>query len=301
MKYLTIAILAFSLNAFAQLPNNKSVVLSSGVASGDVVMANPTALPDNICSGITVQLNAMPSSGTGNYTYSWTSDPSGFTSDSPNPLVTPLVTTNYSVEINDGSNITSGSVTVFVKPLPRINLIPENNPEIQIISQEEISVCAFQSVTIDAGNPGSTYLWSNNSVDQTIIAETSGISVDFQEFEVTVTDPATGCSNSANISVWFTFTDCVYGVEENNQGDMLTLYPNPSQDGSFNYIFEQIKGEITIEVYSSQGTLIKRDVTPNCQDSPYKSTLDLSHQSPGVYLLKATNNKDVIQRKLIIQ
>jgi len=301
MKYLTIAILAFSLNAFAQVPSNELVVYSPGFTADDALMVSPSALPDNICSGFIVQLNAIPSGGSGNYTYSWTSNPPGFTSDIPNPKVTPLVTTDYTVEINDGGTITSGNVSVIVRPSPVINLIPVNDANIQIITQEEISVCAFKSITLDAGNPGSTYLWSNDSEEQTINVETSGIATDLQEFEVTVTDPVSNCSTSSSISVLFTFNDCTYGVDEKNQDKLLTFYPNPSPDGYFNYIFEQLKGEITLEVFTSQGTLIKRDHISNTHDSPYKSRMDLSHQKPGVYLLKATSDKIVLQQKLIVQ
>ncbi len=301
MKYLTIAILAFSVNAYAQFPANELVVYSNSPAAGDALTVYPSALPDNICSGITVQLNAIPVGGSGNYTYFWTSNPPGFTSDLPDPKVTPLVSTDYSVVINDGTTITSGNVIVTVKPLPVIDLIPLHDANIHIISQGEISVCAFHSITLDAGNPGSTYLWSNNSVEQTINVETSGIAIDLQEFDVTVTDPISNCSASSSISVLFTFNDCTYGVDEKNQCTLLTFYPNPSPDGNFNYILEQMKGTMTLEVFTSQGTMIKRDVLLNKQDNHLKSNLDLSDQTPGVYFLKATGNNMVIQQKLIIQ
>lgn len=301
MKYLTIAILAFSLNAFAQVPTNGFVVYSTGSAAGDALLVSPSALPDNICSGLSVQLNALPSGGSGNYTYSWTSDPQGFTSDQPDPMVTPLVTTEYTVVINDGSSITSGNVAVIVRPSPVVNLIPINDATIHIINQQEISVCAFNSYTLDAGNPGAIYLWSNNSQEQTITVETSGITTDLQEFEVTVTDPVTNCSTISSMSVLFTFTDCIYGVDENNQGNLHIIYPNPSLDGYFNFNLEGLKGEITLEVFTSQGTMIRRDVILNYQDNLLKSSLDLSDQTPGVYFLKVTGNQMVIQQKLIIQ
>ncbi len=301
MKLFTIAILALSINAYAQFPTNELVDLSSVLSTSNTILASPSAFPENVCSGQSVQLYAIPGGGPINYTYSWTSDPPGFTSDSPNPVFEPLVTTNFRVEINDGINISSGNVTVNVNELPRINLIPLNNPDIRIINAEEISVCPFQSITIDAGNPGSNYLWSNGSEEQIINVETSGIAEDLQEFEVTVTNPSNGCSNNANISVWFTFSECTYGISDVNQGGFLNFYPNPSPDGYFGYIIEKVKGEIKLEVYTSQGIMIKSEVIPCSNDNIIKSTLDLSNQSPGVYLLKALNNKTVMQQKLIIQ
>ncbi len=301
MKYLIIAILAFSINAFAQFPTNGLIGNLSSNMDGDTLIANSFAQPDIVCSGQTVQLFALPGGGSNNYTYTWTSDPPGFTSYVSDPLVAPLETTTYTVELNDGINTTTEDVTVIVKPLPNINLIPANDPLIREINSTEIGVCVYDSVTIDAGNPGSTYLWSNGSTDQTINVYTSGISFDLQEYEVTVTDIATGCSNYSNISVYFTFTDCTYGVEEKNQADLLRFYPNPSPDGLFSYIIEQFTGELILEVFNSQGTMIKRDVIPHLQKCPYKSTLFLCDQTKGVYFLKVSNNEAVLLRKLIIQ
>ncbi len=51
------------------------------------------ASSEDVCQGESVQLNAIPSGGSGNYSYSWTSAPEGFTSNIPNPSVTPQVTT----------------------------------------------------------------------------------------------------------------------------------------------------------------------------------------------------------------
>jgi hypothetical protein len=296
-----IAITAFSINAFAQVPPNGFIGNLPSDTDGDSLIANSFAQPDIICSGQTVQLFALPGGGSSNYTFTWTSDPPGFTSDASHPLVAPLVTTTYTVELNDGINTTTEDVTVIVKPLPNINLIPENDPLVREINSTEIGVCVYDSVTIDAGNPGSTYLWSNGSTEQTINIYTSGISFDLQEYEVTVTDMITGCSNHSNISVHFSFSDCTYGIEEKNQANLLKLYPNPSTDGLFSYIIEQFTGELILEVFTSQGTMIKREVIPHLQKSPYTSTLYLSDQTKGVYLLKAYNNDAVLLRKLIIQ
>jgi hypothetical protein len=301
MKYLMIAITAFSINAFAQVPPNGFIGNLPSDTDGDSLIANSFAQPDIICSGQTVQLFALPGGGSSNYTFTWTSDPPGFTSDASDPLVAPLVTTTYTVELNDGINTTTEDVTVIVKPLPNINLIPENDPLVREINSTEIGVCVYDSVTIDAGNPGSTYLWSNGSTEQTINIYTSGISFDLQEYEVTVTDMATGCSNNSSISVHFSFTDCTYGVEEKNQADWLKFYPNPSTDGLFSYIIGQLTGELILEVFTSQGTMIKREVIPHLQKSPYTSTLYLSDQTKGVYLLKVYTNRSVFLRKLIIQ
>jgi hypothetical protein len=67
-----------------------------------------------ICPGLSVQLNSLVSYGTGNYTYSWTSDPPGFVSNQPNVVVSPVVTTEYKLVVTDGTNSTTALFVIYV-------------------------------------------------------------------------------------------------------------------------------------------------------------------------------------------
>jgi hypothetical protein len=268
---------------------------------GDALSTNPAAQPGIVCAGQPVHLLALAGGGTQNYTYSWTSNPPGFNSNLAEPVVTPLITTVYTVVVNDGFNSTTGNVTVSVNQLPLISLLPVNNPQVQIISPTEIGICVFDTVTINAGNPGSTYLWSNGSVEQTIGIQTSGLGFDLQEYNVTVTNPATGCANNAGISVYFTFQNCSYGIDDEDFSNHLKVYPNPSGDGLFNYQIEGLKGETALEVYSSRGNPIYKEIFTLFPGNTFSSTLFLNNTTPGIYYLRLTNSGAVILRKLIIQ
>lgn len=268
---------------------------------GDALSTNPTAQPDTICSGQPAHLLALAGGGTQSYTYSWTSNPPGFTSNMAEPEVSPLITTVYSVVINDGFNTATGSVTATVRQLPVINLPPVDNPKVENISDTEIGICVFDTVTLDAGNPGSTYLWSNGSVEQSIDIQTSGLSFDLQEYEVTVTNPATGCHENGNITAYFTFQNCSYGIDDEDFNNRLQVYPNPSGDGIFNYQIEGLKGETVLEVYNSLGQRNHKEIIALLPGSTYKSTLTIRNATPGVYYLKLTNDQGVILKKLIIQ
>ncbi len=270
---------------------------------GDALSVNPAAQPNSICAGQPVQLLPLAGGGTQNYTYSWSSNPPGFTSTLEEPQVAPLITTVYTVEVSDGFNTTSGNVTVTVYPGPQINLIPDD-PNVEPLNPYEpyeIGICVFDTVTINAGNPGSTYLWSNGSTNQTIDIQTSGLSFDVQEYSVSVTNPETGCTSNANIIAYFTFQNCSYGIDDNEFSNKLQLYPNPSGDGLFNYKIEGMKGETVIEVYSARGRLINNEIISLVQGNSYSSTLILQSAIPGIYYLKLTNNEAVILRKLIVQ
>lgn len=86
--------------------------------TGGPLVVNVMANPQRICVGSSTQLQAQPSGGSGDYTYSWSSQPGSFTSTIPSPVVEPTVTTTYTVSISDGFNITEGQVTVTVDELP---------------------------------------------------------------------------------------------------------------------------------------------------------------------------------------
>lgn len=80
---------------------------------------NTTATADlySICEGSTTTLHANPTGGSGSYTYSWTSVPTGFTSTDENPSVSPVEDTTYTVTVNDGNNTETSSVSIVVMEL----------------------------------------------------------------------------------------------------------------------------------------------------------------------------------------
>jgi hypothetical protein len=74
---------------------------------------NATATPTALCLGQTTQLDVTATGGTGNYTYSWSSIPAGFTSTQKNPTAQPMVNTEYIASVNDGSQ-TKKDTTLMV-------------------------------------------------------------------------------------------------------------------------------------------------------------------------------------------
>ena len=90
-------------------------------ATADVVItvdAAPVAnagADDDICSGSSASLDGTASTGS-NITYSWASNPVGFTSTSATPSVSPTVTTTYTLTTTDDNGCTSTDdviITVF--------------------------------------------------------------------------------------------------------------------------------------------------------------------------------------------
>src|SRR5204862_128526 len=113
-----------------------------------------------------------------------------------NPTVAPPGNTVYSLSLSDGFNQVNGTATVTVLPLPVIHLGPQDS-----------AVCIYDTVTLDAGNPGGIYRWSNGAESRTITVASSGISYEVQTYSVKVSNAA-GCADSATINLVFSFGAC---------------------------------------------------------------------------------------------
>ncbi|HLN53140.1 MAG TPA: PKD domain-containing protein [Lentimicrobium sp.] len=271
------------------------------IISGGALSVNPIAESPVICNHESTKLKAQPGGGSNQYqTYKWTSAPAGYNSSVAEPIVSPEVTTTYTVEVFDGYNTVTGTVTVTVNPLPEIDLIP-NDPRILEISSTEIGICVFDTIAISAGNPGASYLWSNGSVEQNVTVATSGITYDEQTYTVLVTDPLTQCSNTGTITAYFTFEYCSYGIEENIVDNRLKIYPNPSATGIFNLVIDDLSGTTSVEVYSSSGMKIFEGSYKLFNNTTFKEELNLSNATKGVYFLKLKNLEATLVKKLIIR
>jgi hypothetical protein len=91
--------------------------------------------------------------------------------------------------------VSSNSTGCF--KIDTINIMSRPLPIVQL--GKDTSICAGDSMSLDARNPGSQYLWSNNSTQQTISIHNSGI----YWVEVTIN----GCKSrdSAMVSTLKTF------------------------------------------------------------------------------------------------
>jgi len=152
--------------------------------TGGALNSVPTATPSTVCAGSSVQLAAVASGGSGNFTYTWSSAPAGFTSSLANPTATPSVNTVYTVAVNDGFNTVNVQVSVTVNALP---------PQPVITADGSANFCAGGSVTLTS-SAGTTWLWSTGATTQSINVNTSG------SFTVRVTN-ASGCQSIASEAV----------------------------------------------------------------------------------------------------
>lgn len=168
----------------------------------------------------------------------------------------------YYVTVTDGTGCTgSDTIAVTAYPLPVIDLGPDT-----------LSAANGTIVTLDAGNPGASYLWSDGGTTQTHNVINTG------SYSVIVTDD-NGCSASDSIYIIFN----AVGINDpGGQADRITISPNPATES------------ITINI-GEQTSLLHRPVT--ITDIAGKTvrtfTIDQKVQpcslqdiAPGIYMIK---------------
>lgn len=158
---------------------------SACYVAGSAPTVTASATPSAVCSGNAVQLSATTTGS--NLTYSWVSNPRGFTSTLQNPVAYPTVNTTYTVTVNSSGCTASSSVPVTVTPGPTATATAAGNT----------TFCQGGSVDLNANTgTGLTYQWQNNGVSingavlPTYTASTSG------DYSVIVTN--TACSATSN-------------------------------------------------------------------------------------------------------
>ncbi len=256
--------------------------------SGGPLNVNPVATPASICLGDSTRLHASAGGGNiGFYQYSWISDPPGFTSDFPDPYVKPLQPTTYSLTVYDGYNSISGHTSVSIYPQPAIHLGPADSV-----------VCLYESVTLNAGNPGAGYLWSNGATTQSITLVTTGIIYDEQQLSVTVTNQ-NGCSSSSSIRIIFNFEACT-GISDMEKDKFFLIYPNPT-NGMLTIEIKDQKKPLRGMVCNTLGSVLKEFVIKPDKDGHESREIDLSSLPKGLYVIKIINDSIVHTEKLLIE
>jgi len=244
-----------------------------------------------VCSGNTVQINTLVSGGTGNYSYSWTSNPPGFTSDLANPTDQPQLTTTYYVEIHDDSVAIVDSIKVQTGTCPGQPVISAGPDfvDLFVVTGSEYSTTGTSDAT--------SYEWQ-------VIPSIAGI--------ITGTDLAALLSwNKCNITQ---VQINVRGINQYGHGpwseDKITLinttvrlnhiendateiFPNP---GNGRFKIKTPKVISRIEIRDRLGKIVKLAYENN-RNAEY----NCDYLANGIYFLKIyTVENEIILRKLVI-
>ncbi len=264
---------------------------------GDVDFAvSPVAVPQNICSGANSHLYSNAIGGSNSFTYSWTSNPAGFTSSEENPMVNPTETTTYSVAVNDGNSTLTNDIVVIVMDEIDQSSIPtgpssvgnDNNNSFYYTSAENATYYQWQMTPVEAGfisGSGATGIvnWNNDFIGTAYISAKGLNECGEGEF-----------SEELEVEI----IDGVYDNIKTNNKINWNLYPNPTKGKFILDLNSELQDKINIEIYDITGKVIYSDL--NISVWAYNSRLiDLTNSPAGIYIIHVSG-KDINETKQII-
>jgi hypothetical protein len=103
--------------------------------------------------------------------------------------------------------------------------------------------------------------------------------------------------NSSEVSALYTGTGACFnvGIEELTNIEKGIVYPTSSETGIYNFLMSGMNSESKIEVYGTDGKLIKSFADL----SKLNNTIDISNTGSGIYIVKLYNNGKTFSQKLI--
>ena len=258
------------------------------------ITATASATPSSICAGETSQLSVLASGGTGAFTYSWTSVPAGFTSSQQNPVVNPVVNTQYLVHVSDGSQSANSGTNVNVTLPPTANAGND-------------STFAFATTSVPLNGTATNYaavLWTTSGTG-TFSAATSltgnylPSAADKTGGTVTLTlsaTPQSPCASPDNNSRVIHF-DGPTGIGMNVATGFL-VSPNPSR-GIFRITLAGSGNAETVNISDITGKIILQDNAAFAGGNT--ATFDLSGFSKGIYFVRIVTNGSPVVKKIVIE
>ncbi|MPM17638.1 hypothetical protein SDC9_64035 [bioreactor metagenome] len=267
-------------------------------AAGDAWEVKSVTLPDSLENLSTLYIAFLFTSAYGNdvyidyvnvkgyypapATYEWTSVPAGFTSTQQNPMgVAPTVTTQYTVAAFNsyGCSLTADT-TVTVNPIPSVYLGADQD------------ICDTTTITLDAGNPGSTFNWSTGGSAQTESILGADLGAGANVVSVTVTSAA-GCIGYDEVTITVTVCD---GIEDPTMH--ISYYPNPATDMLNLDLSELPAGDYRFEMFNMQGQKVMDRILVNEGNVILVNLLDVA---PGSYVISVNGNNNSFRNYLTIQ
>ena len=194
----------------------------------------------------------------------------------------------------------SGTAEVYVRSVNECNESPYSEPIDITINGNPIvnlgndtTILNTETLLLDAGNPGMSYLWSTGETTQTITVGYIGNLSDTYWVEITNND----CIGNDTIVVFF--IDPV-GIPEHFGDITLLIAPNPNQ-GRFNIELTSNKAvTMHLALINSMGTTVYQE-DKQTFSGKHILKINIKHLSDGMYTLLIFANKQVITKKIIVQ
>ena len=246
---------------------------TANITEPDAIVGTYTVVPVECDGDLGGSLTVSTSGGIPPFTYQWSTGG----------------TSTYQGNLTNGIYVLTITDVVGCQVMDSVVLYPLYlSPEVDL--GEDLDICTDWPVSINAGNPGATYLWSSNSTAQSIVVAYAG------EYWVKVTNDS-GCStyDTVNVSVH----TCV-GINEIMSTIDLNVYPNPAKDKVFIVPSITIEEEVQIELFDITGAVVYSGSTQQLlENKPFE--LDLTSIAKGSYIVKLQSKSHRAIHSIVIQ
>ncbi len=193
----------------------------------------------------------------------------------------------------------SGTANISVKAMNNCMESPFSSPlQVTITAVPTVdlgadtTVAKDKTVSLDAGNPGATYLWNNGAMTQVIEVGYTGNATDIYSVVVNIND----CEGVDSVRV--TFTDPV-GLNEFPGNPGINVRPNPGS-GLFTVELTGRDGQsVDLQVTNALGTLLFSEKR-TLDEGFSRGSIDLRSYPAGVYLLRLSSGSYSQVVKLVI-
>lgn len=169
---------------------------------------------------------------------------------------------NYNVRVYNRCGEVKDTIIIDQKAIPFVYL------------GKDTSLKKPFSLTLDAKNSGSSYLWSTGSILQSITVN------DFGKYWVRASNY---CGMSID-TIWLKDKAGLKNIIKNS----IKVYPNPVVEG--NLVIENLGGDYELELFDQLGNKVSEIST-----SASRQTIDINHLDKGVYYLKIRNNELIVE------
>ena len=247
------------------------------------LIVNFTANNNFPCAATTVDFSDESAGNISSWTWSFPGgSPSASTQKNPTNIQYNIPGIyNVTLTISNGISTSSKTKTAFINVI-----VPP-----QVILGMDTTICGGSIITLDAGNPGSGYLWSTGDTTRSIQVDSTGVGLGSQDYWVNVTG-SYGCAGSDTIKI--TFDDCT-GLSETTFPTSVAVFPNPT--GNF-FTLDIIGFEGgSWHLFSAPGAESDHSEIPSAH---YRTTVNVSTRSRGVYFLKVQRGEIYTLKKIII-
>jgi hypothetical protein len=265
---------------------------------GNVFTTTATATPNPVCQGDSTQLTVSAFGGSGNYSYSWSSLPAGFTSTLQSPKVAPTDTTKYIATTTDGVATRIDTVKVNVAHMPAV------------FAGADTIVCWYVT-SIDLHGTASNYkvigwttsgngTFSNSSQLNTIyhptLADKLAGSVNLNLVAISNLP----CTGNITSTKHVTFDVCTGINGQPVSEPVFTLQPNPAHGFVTLLASGKSEGTSTLTITGLDGKIIYQ--TPVALDgNTVSKQIDLTGFAKGLYVVQLRTSTKVLTQKLNVQ